>query len=436
MPNNQKTDDIYHLSPVIKIVEGIKSWSLMNLQRGEIILINQSAAETLTAFSKGACFREVFELQEIPETHQEDVISFLKKCVDSEILLNINEVNNVKTSLPNRPRHISSRTLSMVLELSTKCNLRCQHCYNNSGSECDDKLSLTIIKKILTEIKSSNKKLKTLTLTGGEPFLFNDLPEVLNLALEHNLPAIRINTNGTIFSNLLFSNIDQKLSEIMTIQVTLLGASEETHDLMTRFKGSFLKTTENIPKFQGKGFNVGISFIRSKNSEHEFEKALRLGEKLGVEVTAGDLFPLGRAADNFSDLELESKDREMFVACDGKYYGGKGAGKLSEENRLSLLETFPPDLPCGKDTVAITSNGDVIPCMLLQGIIVGNIHKQSLPKIMQSSSMSNFRNQASIENRQFCSECELRYACSNKCPAVSLSYGGDILKKNPFCSYY
>lgn len=408
----------------------------MNLKRGEIILINRSAADILNEFSEGVILEEVLDKLDIPDKSREGVLDFLYQCVDSEILLASSNLNNSQLSISRTTRHIESSTLSLVLELSTKCNLSCRHCYNHSNPKREESLSIEKVKNVFDDLKSNNIKLKTLTLTGGEPFLYNDLSTVLNLAKDYDFPSIRINTNGTIFSEPLLSNIGSSVSKITAIQVTLLGASEETHNIMTRSKNNFHRVIENIPKFKELGFNVGISFIRSKYSEKEFEKALLLGEKLGVDVTLGDIFPVGRAAKKFDELEIISDKSEIHVACDGKYYGGKEAGKLSEEKILSLLDTFPPELPCGKNTVAISSNGDVIPCMLLQDIVVGNIFKHSLSQIMTSTEMRNFKKESSIENRNICSECELRYACSNKCPAVSLFYGGNISNKSPFCSYY
>jgi len=426
----------YQLSPAIKFVDGVRSWCVMNLDRGEFVLVNQSAAEILMEFSKETKFKHILDSKKIPEALQKSVLDFLKTCIDSEILLCADSLKCQKTLRSQRTRHISAKTLSIVLELSTMCNLSCRHCYNNSGPKNVSALSLSEVKKLFSDLKTAHNNLATLTITGGEPFLYQDLFDVLCIAKTCGFPIIRINTNGTILPKVNISKIDHNLLKLITIQVTILGSNEKTHDELSRTKGSFSKTVENIGRYQDLGFKVGISFIRSKYSEHEIDDALQLGKKLGIKVILGDIFPLGRAASDFDNLGINSTKRKMLVVCDSNYYEGKRAGILSEDKRLSAIESFPPEIPCGKNTVAISSNGDVLPCMLLQGIVVGNIYQKSLTEIMYSPTMIEFREKAAIENRQSCSKCELRYACSNKCPAVSLSHSGDITKKNPYCSYY
>jgi len=436
LKNGIQLKDKFKLSSAVKIIDGVNSWCLMNLLRGDFVLINRSAAEMLLAFSDGASIKDVFNLINVPDKHYKAVNKFLEQCVQSEILVNISKIKDPHSSPSLDSSHISANTLSIVLELTNKCNLSCQHCYNHSGIDQNDELSLAEIEKIFSEIISGNYNLKTLILTGGEPFLYQNLVNVLNMAIDYGFHSIRINTNGTIWKNLSLEKISSNLLNKISIQITLLGLKEQTHDAMTQSIGSFERTIKNIHKFQRIGLNIGISFIRSKYSESEIEEAQKMGENLGVEVILGDLFPLGRANENYSSLELNSNHQEKLVVCDNNYYGGIGAGILSKDKWLSLLDSFPPELACGKNTIAICSNGNVIPCMLLQGIVIGNIRNQSLTNIMKSPILDDFRKKISIENRNTCSKCELRYVCSNKCPAVSLSFGGDITMKNPFCTYY
>ena len=60
----------------------------------------------------------------------------------------------------------------LYVELTSQCNLRCLHCYNESGASThriDEKSFRNIIKKIEDPMKVS------VTLSGGEPLLHPDL---------------------------------------------------------------------------------------------------------------------------------------------------------------------------------------------------------------------------------------------------------------------
>lgn len=431
-----KSNRKYQLSPYIRLVDGVRSWCVINLKKGDFILVNHYAARMLIAFEKATSCDEVFRTRNIPEMHQEKVEDFLKESIANEIIIcadSLKETERVKLKVD---PHISANKLVIVLELTTRCNLYCRHCYNYSGRKNITELSYSNIESLFTGLGYDTRELSTLTITGGEPFLYSRLADVIRIARNYGFPAVRVNTNGTIFANDIISEIDGKLKNIILVQITLLGSNGNTHDKMSRVPNSFSKTVENIARFQDSGFRVGVSFIRSKYSDHEIADIVELGTRMGIEINIGDLLPIGRAASDFASLEIETTKREINVVCDGKCYGGARPGMLSEDKRLSLMESYPPELPCGKNTVAIKSNGDVLPCMLLQGIVIGNILNESLHRIMNSSLLVEFRVKSAIENRNLCSRCELRYICSNKCPAVSLSYGGDIGKKNPFCEYY
>lgn len=426
----------YQLSPTFKIVNGLRSCCLINIQRGEFVLVNHSAAQIFKAFEKARSCDEVFSLTNVPDVHRDQVEDFLKQCIASDILIGRDSQKDpIKLELYANS-HISDNKLSVVLELTTKCNLYCQHCYNDSGRRHVCYFPFDKIDALFAEIVSARRELSTLTITGGEPFLYPNLINVLRIARSYGFPTIRINTNGTIFEDDVINKIDKNLKNIILIQVTLLGAIKNTHDEMSHLHGSFNKTINNITRFKNRGFNVGVSFIRSKYSEREINDVFQLGKFFGVKISIGDIFPIGRAFLNFRSIEVTSNQTDMHVICDANYYGGATAGLLSDDKKSSLVGSFPPDLPCGKNTLAIKSNGDVIPCMLLQQVVVGNIFSDPLNVIMNSSRLANFREKSAIENREVCSSCELRYVCSNKCPAVSLAYGGDIGTKNPFCRYY
>lgn len=58
-----------------------------------------------------------------------------------------------------------------------RCNSRCQNC-NIWQKEPEDELTLTEIIKFFTVNQDLLKKVKSVQLTGGEPFLRDDLPQI------------------------------------------------------------------------------------------------------------------------------------------------------------------------------------------------------------------------------------------------------------------
>lgn len=85
-------------------------------------------------------------------------------------------------------------TCTALLEITQRCNLNCRVCFANAGTELDEP-SLAVIegwyKKVLTASGPVN-----IQLSGGEPTLRNDLPEILEIGRGLGFNFIQLNTNG------------------------------------------------------------------------------------------------------------------------------------------------------------------------------------------------------------------------------------------------
>ena len=93
---------------------------------------------------------------------------------------------------------------SLSFMITDKCNLKCSFCSRNAQMGNDQFMSPYFIEEVIEQAQKFTN-LKTINLSGGEPFLHPQLEEILKIASEKKL-AIRINTNGMFFNdkNLMF----------------------------------------------------------------------------------------------------------------------------------------------------------------------------------------------------------------------------------------
>ncbi|WP_353852726.1 radical SAM protein [Dehalobacter restrictus] len=85
------------------------------------------------------------------------------------------------------------QTCCVVLEVTERCNLSCNFCFASSGGEKTDP-SFEQIRKWLEHLAEAGKPF--IHLSGGEPTVRNDLPEIISLANQMGFPYIQLNTNG------------------------------------------------------------------------------------------------------------------------------------------------------------------------------------------------------------------------------------------------
>ena len=98
--------------------------------------------------------------------------------------------------------HIGSPCL-VNIDLTNRCNLNCPICFANaaeSGYVYD--LSFEQVRKIVKNLRSNSPvPPPALQLSGGEPTLRDDLPDILKMARDEGFVHIEVNTNGVRFAN-------------------------------------------------------------------------------------------------------------------------------------------------------------------------------------------------------------------------------------------
>lgn len=85
------------------------------------------------------------------------------------------------------------QTCCVLLEITQRCNLKCNVCFASSGGESTDP-SIDKIKEWLNILVEAGKPF--IHISGGEPTVRNDLPEIIRMIKDMGFPYIQLNTNG------------------------------------------------------------------------------------------------------------------------------------------------------------------------------------------------------------------------------------------------
>jgi MoaA/NifB/PqqE/SkfB family radical SAM enzyme len=93
-------------------------------------------------------------------------------------------------------------------------------------------------------------------ITGGEPFLVPDMPELLR-ELSQVLPVLVL-TNGTLFARALLDRMEVLRDADVTLQISLDHADPEANDVM-RGPENFRKVVEAVPELLRRGIAVRIA---------------------------------------------------------------------------------------------------------------------------------------------------------------------------------
>lgn len=86
-------------------------------------------------------------------------------------------------------------TCTALIEVTQNCNLHCKICFADSGSCMREDPSLDQIKFQYESVRNASG-ICNIQLSGGEPTLRDDLPQIVRMGLETGFKFIQVNTNG------------------------------------------------------------------------------------------------------------------------------------------------------------------------------------------------------------------------------------------------
>lgn len=153
-----------------------------------------------------------------------------------------------------------SVTERFVLHAGYSCNERCQFCYYLKDLE-EGKAKDWTTEQNKKKIKQAYKWGKrAIDISGGEPTIRKDLPELIKYCKKLNYEEICIITNGIKTSNFEYC---EKLKEAGLTEVlfSIHSHCEEIHDDLTRVKGSFKKIIQSVENFKKLGLRVRINTV-------------------------------------------------------------------------------------------------------------------------------------------------------------------------------
>jgi len=190
------------------------------------------------------------------------------------------------------------------IELSSRCNERCVHCYAESGPERDDSLEREMVLAALRDARELG--FDFVQFTGGEPLLCPFLLEAVREACRLEL-GVEVFTNGLVLD-------PERLASLTELGVSfafsLYGASAEVHERVTRTAGSFETTMNAIRRVREAGARFRIGVIVSDENRAHAPATLALARTLVTYPEAARMSAVrtvGRGRTTPENLELERK---------------------------------------------------------------------------------------------------------------------------------
>jgi radical SAM protein with 4Fe4S-binding SPASM domain len=227
------------------------------------------------------------------------------------------------------------------------------------------------------------------------------------------------------------------------VAISLDGADAETHDQWRGVGGAWARTIQGAKNCAEAGLPFQIAPLLHAGNWTQLREIAEFARDIGSEaVELFDFVPAGRAKMH-PDYELGTEERKKIIeeTISLQRKGDLTFRVIGLPQYWPIVErTVPEDeilssfvrscCAAGTRYITIMSNGDVIPCMVLQ-VKVGNVRERSLVEIWRNSQLlQDLRNRDNLKGK--CGICRYRKTCAGaRCKAYEKS--GDILAEDPTC---
>lgn len=330
--------------------------------------------------------------------------------------------------------YFSRSPVYLILFVTSRCNMRCKMCFNwKNQKDAKEELSLDEIKKISLNYRGFLQ----LTLGGGEPFLRDDIPSIIEIFYRNNNARFFTIPTNAFFPEKIASDVEDILKRcphaLLNVALSLDGVAH-LHDEIRGSQGSFeklLETYRRLKTIRGKNPNFYIkvttvvssfnsykvdeilSFVRGHMDIDDHEMLLARGDTRFEK--AKDVLPMRykqliKIFDENAKRNLARRKYQFSRLFYGLYrYMNKVVFETLEKNRMIL--------PClaGKRLIEIYEDGTVRPCEILHTLpggidsTMGNLRdfNYDINKILRSEKAKDLLKYIK-EHKCFCTfECAL-----------------------------
>ena len=287
------------------------------------------------------------------------------------------------------------KPVDAVLAVTSRCNARCLMCGIWKSDPVADPPP-----DLFRRLPSS---LRNINLTGGEPFLRDDLVEV-HAACRSACPRARtvISTNGLLTDRIVAAaSAMTRLEPGIGVAVSIDGLAR-THDRMRGVKGAFEKAVATVKALKRAGiFNLRLAFTATRANVRCMTEVYELSREMNVQFTCAiehasahyfhsdgpavelPIDELRRQLSTVMQGELRSLSPKRWARAyfmHGLYAFAVGGGRL---------------LPCraGRDHFFMDAAAEVFACNAAP-LKMGNLARQSFDDLWHSALAAESRQQA------------------------------------------
>ena len=271
--------------------------------------------------------------------------------------------------------------MDLTIISTYRCNSRCQMCYIwQNPTDAREEVSLDTLAKLPGGFDNLN-------VSGGEPTLRRDLPEMIDL-LYPKARILEISSNGLHPEKLV--PIIRKYPKIK-VRFSLEGDAATSNSIRGEKDGAATKIAGLRALQEAGGQDLGFAFVIQDENVDQLVRTYELARSMGVELSTSTLHNAWQFYKNdnyfYDRVKVARKVEGLITALLGS---GSPKNWFRAYLNLGLIEKIlghPRLIPCtaGTDFAFIDPWSDVWSCNVRSDLLMGNLARQSWEEILTSA---------------------------------------------------
>lgn len=326
----------------------------------------------------------------------------------------------------------------LYLELTDECNLSCRHCYINAGKHGKSRIPIGSAVRVLNEFSTIGE---SVTLSGGEPLLYEHWPALIEAAARKNLQVMVVTNAVLLTEEAIRSCMDARAA----IAISIDGWRRETHDRL-RGRGSFDIVRRRLDALMEMNYQdrVILCFVPTRENYLEFPSLV--SSMITDDFRNFYISPLenrGRGLRNTSALSMGIPEKVSFLSMlanlliryDGTAHIDTGHLKFFFRR---LFNNYQEDFDPIEGTLRIAPNGNIYLTAYVDNekFLLGNIERDSLHSVCAGIRMEGLLDELVrrlLSGPSECRSCEHSFRCGGGSPARSLAKNNSLQSTDEFC---
>ncbi|MBN1214801.1 MAG: radical SAM protein [Candidatus Lokiarchaeota archaeon] len=350
------------------VLRKYKDYNIYDLKNDESYIIDNEAYALLSLINGKKTNREI--INSFPSNKESEIKKALEKYNEigviqfySTMITDPSIITNEHITLPKKNPLNPPYLKNIMINITEKCNLTCKHCYITDKNPIN--MELEVLFKLIKEFYEL-QGIKII-LTGGEPFLYSKLKNLLEELKDLPLQKVLL-TNGTLIHEQDQIILDLLKENYFEVFVSIDGL-ESTHNDF-RNSDCFRDTIKGIKILMDNNISVSINTMIHKQNLGEFDEIYKLITSLGTVKNWSIDIP---TFDDKTPKDIREK-YEISFKDGGEILKNYGWGVIYE----SSSEGEEINYACGPYMMAIDVKGKITKCGFFSEYNLGNVFDLNL----------------------------------------------------------